>query len=112
MEAGQIVRAAVPQADRAMKARPVVLIKQFPPHGDWLVCGISKSVDSAVEGFDIVIDEAHPDYSSTRLAYPGVIRIGFLNAISRFEIEGAMGRVSPDTYALIIQRLINHLRSH
>ena len=111
MEAGQVVRAVLPQADGALKARPVVLVRQFPPFGDWLVCGISKSMDSAVPGFDIVIDPDHPDYGFSRLAYPGVIRLGFINAISRFDIEGALGQVSTTTHALIIERLITHLRS-
>lgn len=111
MEAGQLVRAAIAQADRALKARPVVLVKQFPPHGDWLVCGISKSLHMAVPGFDIILDEQHPDFALSRLAYPGVIRVGFLNAISRFEIEGVIGSISPATHALIIQRLVRHLQA-
>ena len=110
MEAGQIVRASLLQADRALKSRPVVLIKQFPPHGDWLVCGISKSIDSAVPDFDVVLDTDHPDFALSRLEFPGVIRIGFLNAISRKEVQGAFGRISAETHALIIQRLVRHLQ--
>ncbi len=111
MEAGQIVRVCVPQADRVVKTRPVVLLKQFPPYGDWLVCGISKSIDIAVADLDIVLDEQHPDYALSRLDHPGVIRLGFLNAVSRYDVEGVMGRVSPSTYALIMERLIDHLRA-
>lgn len=112
MEAGQVVRATLPQADGELKPRPVVLVRQFPPYGDWLVCGISKSVHSAVPGFDIVLDHTHPDFISARLAYPGVIRLGFLNAISRYEIEGALGRISEGTHALIVERLVAHLKGH
>jgi len=112
MEAGQIVRASLLQADRALKPRPVVLIKQFPPHGDWMVCGITKSIHSAVPDFDVVLDPLHPDFASSRLEYPGVIRIGFINAISRKEIEGAIGRISPATLALIIARLVRHLQTN
>jgi len=50
MEEGHIVRVAMPQADGEHKPRPAVLLKQFPPDGDWLMPGISGSLGRAVPG--------------------------------------------------------------
>lgn len=55
MKVGDIVLAQLQQADGQYKLRPVLLLKQFPPFGDWLVCGISSHVRHAVSDFDEVI---------------------------------------------------------
>ncbi len=40
MKEGDVVLAALPQADGKSKLRPVLLLRRFPPpHSDFLVCG-------------------------------------------------------------------------
>lgn len=109
MEAGQVVRVALPQKDGDHKPRPAVLLKAFPPYGDWLVVGISGSVGLSVAGLDVVIDQAHPSYASTRLNYPGVVRLGHAHVIPKEQIEGVIGSIDADTLALIKKRFTDHI---
>lgn len=62
-----------------------------------------------VKGFDILIDERHPDYYNSGLLKPGIIRLGFMGAFSHEDIEGTLGHISSDTYNQIINNLIAHL---
>ncbi|MEO8590064.1 MAG: type II toxin-antitoxin system PemK/MazF family toxin [Flavobacteriales bacterium] len=105
MEAGDVVRVALRQADGQYKPRPALLITQFPPYGDWFVCGISSSLHLAVPDLDVVIDAGHPDLAITRLGRPGVVRVGFANTIAERVIEGTIGSVSRDTLLLVRTRL-------
>ncbi len=41
---GSICLISIPQADGKQKIRPVLLLKQFPPFNDYLVCGISTQI--------------------------------------------------------------------
>jgi mRNA interferase MazF len=62
MEAGDVVLAALPQADGQRKIRPALLLCQMPTFGDWLACGISLQTRHRVDGFDEFIAEQHPDF--------------------------------------------------
>lgn len=67
MKAGDIVLAQLQQADGQHKLRPVLLLKQFPPFGDWLISGISSQVRQAVPDFDELIRESDEDFSKSGL---------------------------------------------
>jgi mRNA interferase MazF len=41
MKEGDVVLATIPQADTRVKNRPAVILREMPPYGDLLVCGIS-----------------------------------------------------------------------
>lgn len=109
MEAGAVVRTALPQADLARKPRPAILIKPFPPFGDWLVVGISSHVELAVDGLDVVIGPDHPSFRTTGLSYAGVARLGFAHIVPRKHIEGVIGRVDAATLQLIKQRFTEYI---
>ncbi len=109
MEAGSVVRAALPQADGVRKPRPAILIKSFAPFGDWLVIGISSHVELAVAELDVVIDAGHPSFGSTGLHYAGVARLGFAHIIPKKHIEGIIGRVDGATLQLIKKRFTDHI---
>lgn len=91
------------------KPRPAILIKSFPPFGDWLVVGISSHVELAVEGLDVVIGPDHPSFQHTGLSYAGVARLSFAHIVPRKHIEGTIGKVDPDTLLLIKQRFTAHI---
>ena len=59
----------LPQADGRTKPRPAILLRQIPPFGDWLVCGVSTQLHHEVVGFDETIEPSHPDFlrSGSRL---------------------------------------------
>jgi len=109
MEAGSVIRAALPQADGARKPRPAILIKSFAPFDDWLVIGISSHVELAVADLDVVIGPGHPAFHHTGLSYAGVVRLGFAHIIPKKHIEGAIGRVDADTLQLIKKRFTDHI---
>ena len=48
MKEGDIVLGQLQQADGRYKLRPMLLLRQFPPFGDWLVSGISSQIVNAV----------------------------------------------------------------
>ena len=47
MKAGDIVLGQLQQSDGRYKLR-LLLLRQFPPFGDWLVSGISSQIVNAV----------------------------------------------------------------
>jgi mRNA interferase MazF len=50
MKEGDVVLAALPQADGKSKLRPVLLLRQLlPPYNDFLVCGISTQIHQQIK---------------------------------------------------------------
>jgi len=41
MTEGDVILAFLPQANRQVKNRPAVALRELPPYGDMLVCGAS-----------------------------------------------------------------------
>lgn len=111
MEEGDIVRVDLPQADDMVKVRPVLLLKQVPPFGDWLVCGISSSIGLEVKGFDLVVDENDPLFKKTGLKHSSLIRLGFLSARPKERISDRLGSIGKAMHKLLCDRLADHLRS-
>jgi mRNA interferase MazF len=93
------------QADGNTKLRPVFLIRQIPPYSDWLVCVISSQVQSAVEGFDVVIDTDHADFQLSGPKVASSIRVGFLAVLPTNRIAGRIGRFSSTIHQAILKRL-------
>jgi mRNA interferase MazF len=52
---GDISLVTLPQADGLIKPRPAVLLRQMPPFGDWLVCGISTQLHQRVADLDVSV---------------------------------------------------------
>ena len=105
MREGDIIKMPIPQQDKKVTARPVLLIKKFPGQSDWLVAGISSKLHKEIKGFDFLITNKHQDYKSSGLIYPGLIRLNFLAVIPENEIEGSIGSISTTTHRKIIQTL-------
>jgi len=55
MKEGDLVLAAVPQADGRIKERPTLILREMPSHGDFLVCGVSTQLHHILPGFDEII---------------------------------------------------------
>lgn len=109
MEEGTVVKAYLQQSDGQLKPRPAVLLAQLPPFGDWLIAGISSQLRHYVAGFDVLIDEHHPDYHHSGLLKPGIIRLGFLGTIDSENLEGTLGYLSPSTFNELTDNLIKRL---
>lgn len=110
MTQGDIVLVIMPQKDGRKKKRPALVLKKTEPFQDCLVCGISSKLQHEIEGFDVVIRKGEEGFSKTGLKCSSVIRLGFITTIAASRIPGVIGRIRPDQYDLIMDRLVNFLR--
>lgn len=110
MEA-DIALTPLPQADGKIKNRPVVALRQMPGFGDWLVCGISTQLQHAVEGFDEIIDQTHPDFVTSGLKAPSIARLGFLAVLPARSFVGVIGAISEVRHRRLLSRLSDQLRA-
>ena len=67
MTEADIVLTPLPQADGVVKNRPALLLRELPPFGDFLACGISTQLHQAIPEFDEVIAKADPDFPTSGL---------------------------------------------
>jgi mRNA interferase MazF len=109
MNEGAVGLARIQQADGQQKLRPVLILRRMPPHGDWLVCGISSQLQQEVVGFDHVLAVGDPDYASSGLKASSVIRLGFLATLPHSAFAGRLGAISPSLLNLLRRRLAAHL---
>src|SRR5688572_25393624 len=104
MEEGDVVLAAAPQADGAVKNRPVIL-RELPPFNDRLVCGVSRQLGHEVKGFDALILPSDSDFNSCGLVSSSLVRLGFLAVVPLNRIVGMIGEVSPERLRSLRTRL-------
>ena len=109
MKPGDIVLAALPQADGRRKLRPALLLCRLPGFADWLACGISTQLQHRVEGFDDVLSEADVDFKPSGLHRASAIRLGFLGTLPESDVAGSLGSVAPDRLERLRRRLADHL---
>ena len=105
MQEGDIAIASIQQSDGTYKPRPVLVLRQFPGFGDFLVCGISSQLRQTVPGFDEVIQ---PD-SDNQLRVASVIRLANLIALSTPNLNRAIGYIPDALLNTLRQRLADYL---
>ena len=110
MREGDVALTPLPQADGVTKHRPVVALRQMPPFGDWLVCGISTQLQQQVAEFDEIIEPSQPDFAGSRLKAPSLIRLGFLAVMPASSFAGVLGSISRERHQRLLHRLSQHLR--
>jgi mRNA interferase MazF len=76
MNEGDVILTPVPQADGVIKNRPAIFLREMPPFGDVLACGVSRQLHQEVKGFDEVIQLSDVDYAATGLRSASLIRLG------------------------------------
>ena len=109
MKQGDVILTPVPQADGKIKNRPAVILREMPPYGDLLVCGISTQLQQCVKGFDEIISPEHKDFESSGLLSKSLIRLGFLAVLPRSRIPGSIGSISPMRHKRLLKALSNYL---
>jgi len=105
MQEGDSAIASIQQSDGAYKPRPVLLLRQLPGYGDYLVCGISSQLRQTVSGFDEVLQ---PDVDNW-LRVTSVIQLSNLIAIPALGIDRAIGYIPDTLHRDLLQWLANHL---
>lgn len=100
---GDVVLARLPEGPSiGGKLRPAVVIASLPALVPTvLLCGISSRVHRRVDGRDIVVGTDHPDYATSGLHVPSVIRPSWLLSVPDDGMR-RLGRVSEPT--------LNHVR--
>jgi len=111
MKEGDVGLAALPQADEQKKKRPIVVLRELPFAGDFLVCGVSTQLQQQVPSFDDLISPNDPDFKSSGLLTRSLIRLGFLSVLNRKEMAGAIGSISPERHRRLLRNLSDYLRS-
>ena len=109
MKEGDVILTPMPQVDGITKLRPALLLRELPPFGDYLACGISTQLHQAVPEFDEIISEDDADFEDSGLLSNSVIRLGFLAVLPTQRIVGAIGQVTPKRHARLLQTLGNYL---
>ena len=110
MNEGDVVLTPLPQSDGRLKNRPAIALRQMPPFGDWLVCGVSTQLRHAVSGFDDIIGPGHADFATSGIKAPSIIRLGFLAILPASSFSGAIGSVASERHHRLLARLCEHLK--
>jgi mRNA interferase MazF len=105
MNEGQIILAELPQILGTPKRRPVLVLRQMPGYGDYLVCGLSSQTHQYLPGFDELLT---PD-STNNLRVVSVVRLSFLDVVPATQLFGQLGSISASMLASLKQRLADHL---
>jgi mRNA interferase MazF len=112
MKEADIVLTPLPQADGIVKNRPALLLRQLPPFGDFLACGISTQLHQAVPEFDDVISRTDSDFPASGLVADSVIRLGFLAVLPRQRILGSIGKIAAERHARLLRNLGEYLMAN
>ena len=112
MTEADIILTPLPQSDGVMKNRPALLLRELPPFGDFLACGVSTQLHQAVPEFDEVIAKGDSDFLASGLAADSLIRLGFLAVLPRQRILGSIGQIAADRHARLLGNLGRHLMAN
>jgi hypothetical protein len=93
-----------------LKLRPAVFLSPLPgPYQTILLCGISTRLGAIRIDWDEPIQPPDPDFTTSGLHHPSVIRLSFLVAAAPAGVSGVLGQIAPDRLTRLRQRLSDHL---
>ncbi len=105
-QAGQLVLTPFPYTDLSgAKLRPVLMLRQSPRFDDWLVCMVSSRIEQAEAGFDEVLQPHDPDFATSGLKAPSVLRLSRLAVLDGSLLVGSIGAIADERLARVRQRL-------
>lgn len=110
MKPGAIILASLARSDRSAKPGPVLLLQEWTPEGDLLVCGLSTQTEQFVPALDDLIRRSDTDFTESGLRSEAIVRLGSLGTIPRSDVCGYVGRVSPARLSRLLLRLGSLLR--
>ena len=113
MKPGDIILVEFPKTDLTKgKLRPALVLALMPGrHGDALLAMISSKTHQFVVGFDILISETDPGFSTTGLKSTSVIRLTRLATVEKRLIVAKLGEIDRRRLVTIYDRLINLMES-
>jgi mRNA interferase MazF len=112
MREGDVILTPIPQANGMIKNRPAVCLREMPPYGDLLVCGVSTQLHQQVKGFDETITSGDADFAASGLLADSLVRLGFLVVLSRKNVVGSIGSISRERHERLLKTLSTHLTAN
>ena len=109
MREGCVILASFPQADGQIKKGPAVALREIPPFGDWLVCGVSTQLTHCVRGFDEIVLSSDADFHGSGLKQDSLIRTGYLLTLPHTENIESIGAISGERHQRLLARLSDFL---
>jgi mRNA interferase MazF len=109
MKESDVALAPIPQSNGRVKPRPVVVLREMPPFGDWLVCGVSTQLQQHVPDFDEIVKPDDADFAESGLKAPSLVRLGFLTVLPTSQFMGVIGSISRARYQRLLHSLCRHL---
>lgn len=110
MQQGDVVLAALLQADGKIKLRPTIILARIKPFGDVLLCGVSSQLQNEVRGFDEVLSQDGEDFLQSGLSQPSLIRLGYLATYPKSRVAGVLGSISPQRLVRLREKLAAFLK--
>ncbi len=77
MKEGNIILAALKQADGKYKQRPALILRELLKYGELVVCGISTQFYEFIPDFDEIVRVEDPDFITSGLKGESLIRLAF-----------------------------------
>jgi len=102
---GAVILLALKQVDGKIKTRPAVVLRELPGFGDWLVCGVSRQLHQMIPGFDEQVASSDPDFKTSGLTGPSLIRLSFLQSVPVVSIMGRIGSISPERHRRLLTNI-------
>jgi mRNA interferase MazF len=112
MKERDVILVSLPQADGSTKTRPAILLRTFPPFGDFLVCGVSTQLRQRVPDFDEIIARQDADFILSGLRQESLVRLGFLAMLTRSQALGSIGEISSERHKDLLKKLASYLISN
>jgi len=109
MEEGEIVLVIFPQ-DRKHKPRPALILREFPPYGDILICGITSQTIQFIPNFDVLLERNDPAFRETGLKAASVFRLNMLTMITKGEVRGRIGKLHQVYFQQLKDNLALYIR--
>ena len=109
MKEGDVVIIPMPQSDASVKNRPTLVLREMPPFGDMLVCGLSTQLHQAAKELDEIIATKDSDFSMSGLKAESLVRLGFLAVVPRKNIIGSIGSIAADRRIRLLKKLSDYL---
>lgn len=104
--AGLIVLTPFPYTDlTGAKLRLVLMLRQASRFDDWLVCMVSSRIEQADPDLDEMLNPTDPDFASSGLKAPSVLRLSRLAVLQGSLLAGSIGSIDPDRLTRIRERL-------
>jgi mRNA interferase MazF len=109
MKEGEVILTPLPQADGKLKLRPAIALREMPPFGDFLVCGVSTQLQLLTPVLDELITRDDEDFAMSGLLAESIIRLGFLAVLPRKNIMGSIGAISSHRHHRLLKKLSDYL---